>query len=65
MPTTTHLNVMSLVSYNMLLGMDWLYLHKTKVDYYNKYIKCVDNNGKPRVLQGKKKATSVSMVTTM
>jgi len=38
MPTTTHLNVLSLGSYNMLLGMDWLYLHRSKVDCYDKSI---------------------------
>jgi len=65
MPTTTHLNVFPLGSYNMLLGMDWLYLHRTKADCYDKSIECVDDNGEPRVLQGKKKATSFRMVTTM
>lgn len=45
--------------------MDWLYLHRTKVDYYDKAIECVDENGGLRILQGKKKATSVRMVTTM
>jgi len=30
--TSTHLNVLPLQSYNILLGMDWLYLHRTKVD---------------------------------
>ena len=49
----------------MLLGMDWLYLHRTKVDCYDKSINCLDDNGEPRVLQGKKKATSVRMVTVM
>ena len=38
MSTSTHLNVFSLGSYNMLLGMDWLYLHRTKVDCYEKSI---------------------------
>ena len=65
MATTTHLNVLPLGSYSMFLGMDWLYLHRTKVDCYDKSIKCVDDNGEPRVLQGKKKATSVRMVTAM
>jgi len=65
MPTTTHLNALLLGLYIMLLGMDWLYLHRTKVDCYDKAIECVDDNGKPRVLRGKKKATSVRMVTTM
>ena len=49
----------------MILGMDWLYSHRTKVDFYDKYIKCLDDNGEPRVLQGKKKATTFGMVTTM
>ena len=50
MPTTVHLNELSLGSYSMLLGMDWLYLHRTKVDCYDKSIECVDDNGEPRVL---------------
>ena len=37
-PTISHLNVLLLGSYNMLLGMDWLYLHRTKVDCYEKAI---------------------------
>ena len=65
MPTTTPLNVLSLGSYIMLLGMDWLYLHRNKVDCYDKGIECVDDNGEPRVLHGKKKATSVRMVIAM
>ena len=65
MSTAAYLNVLSLRSYNMLLGMDWLYLHRTKVDCYDKAIECVDDDGEPRVLQGKKKTTSVRMVTTM
>ncbi len=42
MPTTTHLNVLPLGSYSMLLGMDWMYLHRTKVDLFDKDIECVD-----------------------
>ena len=42
MPKTTHLNVFPLGSYSMLLGIDWLYLHKTKVDCFDKAIECVD-----------------------
>lgn len=65
MPTATYLNLLLLGSYNMLLGIDQLYLHRTKVDCYDKAIECVDDNEEPRILQGKKKATSVMMVTTM
>lgn len=65
MLTSTHLNVLPLGSYSILLGMDWLYLHKTKLDCYEKAIKWLDDNGEKRILQGKKKPTSVRMVTSM
>ena len=32
MPTSKHLNVLPLGSYSMILGMDWLFTHKAKVD---------------------------------
>jgi len=40
----------------MLLGMGWLYLHRTKVNCYENAIECLDDNGEQRVLQGKTKA---------
>ena len=55
MPTSTHINVLSLGSYSMLIGVDWLYLHKTKVDCYDKAIECLNDNGKKRILQGNNK----------
>jgi len=65
MPTLVHLKVLPLGSYNMLLGMDWLYLHKTKVDCYEKSIECLDDNGEHKILQGKKKVTSIVMLIVM
>jgi len=65
MRTVVHLNVLLLGVYNMLLGIYWLYLHRTVFDFYYKAIECGDDNGKPRVLQGKKKSTSVRMVKTI
>jgi len=50
MPIVANLNVLPLGSYSMFLGMDWLYLRRTKVDYYDKAIECVDDNGEPIVL---------------
>ena len=35
------------------------------MDCHNKAIEFLNDNGEPRVLQGKKKATSFSMVKTM
>jgi len=57
MPTLTHLNVFLLGSYSILLGMDWLYIHSTKVDCYDKSIECFDDNREKRVLSGKKEET--------
>ena len=65
MLATTHLNVLPLGLYNMILGMDWIYIHRTKVDCFDKAIKCVDDNWESRVLQGKKKSTSFKMVIAM
>lgn len=45
MHTSVHFNVLLLGSYNMLLGMDWLYLHRTKLDFYDKANECLDGNG--------------------
>jgi len=45
--------------------MDLLYLHRSRVDFYGKAIECVDDNQEPSFLQGKKKTSSVRMVTTM
>ena len=36
MPTSMHLNVIPFESFSMLLGMEWLYLDRTKVDCYDK-----------------------------
>lgn len=65
MPTTTHFNVFPLGLYNMILGMDWIYLHRTKVDFFDKAIECVDDRGGKRTLQGKKNHTLVRMVIAM
>eukprot|EP00253_Pinus_taeda_P017338 PITA_17338 len=43
----------------------FLELLRTKVDCYDKSIECLDDNWELRVLQGKKKTTSVRMATTM
>ena len=50
MPISAHLNVLPLVLYNMLLGMDWLYLHRTKVDFYERDIECLDDDGEKGIL---------------
>jgi len=50
MATLAHLNVIPLGSYSMILHMDWLYLHRTKVYCYEKAIECLDDDEENRVL---------------
>lgn len=42
MGTKSHLNVLPLGEYVILLGMNWLYLHRTKVYFFKKEIECLD-----------------------
>ena len=44
MPTSVHLNMVPLGSYSMLLGMEWLYIHRTKLDCNDKFIEILDEN---------------------
>ena len=65
MPTSVHLNVLPLGSCSMLFSMDWLYIHRTKIDFYDRGIECLDDDEERRILQGKKKPTSVRIVTNL
>jgi len=50
LPTSTHLNVLPLGLYSMILELDPLYLHKTKVDFFDKAIECVDDSREKIIL---------------
>ena len=65
MPTSTHLNLIPLGSYSMLLGMDSLFINMNKVDFYEKAIEFLDDDRERRILLGTKKPISVRMVITM
>ena len=40
--TYANLNVLSLGSYDILIGMDWLEAHRVKLDYSKKTFECMD-----------------------
>eukprot|EP00253_Pinus_taeda_P032225 PITA_32225 len=42
-----------------------LYIHKTRAEWFDKAIECVDDSGEKRILEGKKKPTTMRMVTAM
>jgi hypothetical protein len=52
LPTQETLNMLPLGSYDLLIGMDWLASHKTKLDCYNKTLECEDEEGRKITLQG-------------
>jgi hypothetical protein len=44
-PTQATLNILPLVSYDLLIGMDWLVSYKTKLECYHKTLECVNEGG--------------------
>ena len=57
--TYAYLNSLPLGSYDILIGMDWLEVHKVKLDCYNKTFECMDEEGNLRVVRGIPKIVSV------
>jgi hypothetical protein len=51
LPTHSTLNILPLGSYDLLIGMDWLVAHKTKLDCYNKTVGCENEKGRKVTLQ--------------
>jgi len=49
----------------MILGMDWLYLHRTKLNFFEKVIEYLYDSGESRTLKAKKNPTSMKMVIAM
>jgi predicted aspartyl protease len=64
-PTKSTLKGLPLLSYEMLIGMDWLESHKSRLDHYNKTLECEDDKGKKKTLQGIKKNVLVRQISTL
>jgi hypothetical protein len=64
-PTRATLNLLPLGSYDLLIGMDWLAAHKTKMDCYHKTLECVNEEGRKMTLQGIQKPVSVRQISTL
>ena len=50
--TKVNLNVLPLGSYDALIGMDWLEKHRAKVDCYENFLECIDEEGRERLVRG-------------
>jgi hypothetical protein len=64
-PTQTTLNLLSLGSYDLLIGMVWLAAHKARLDCYHKTFECVSKEGKKITLQGIRKPVSVRQISAL
>jgi hypothetical protein len=65
LPTQATLNILPLGSYDLLIGMDWLTTHKTKMDCYHKTLECVNEDGRKMALQGIQKLVSVRQILAL
>ena len=63
--TCADLNVLTLGSYDILIGMDWLEVHRVKLDCYNKTFECMDEEWNPRVVRGIPRVISVRDISAM
>jgi predicted aspartyl protease len=63
--TKVDVNIIPLGSHDYLIGMDWLEKHHVVLDYYNKTITCLDEEGKQGRIQGIPRAMSVREISTM
>ena len=60
--TYVDMNILPLGSYDILIGMDWLEVHRNKLDYYNNTFECMDEEGNLRVVIGIPKVISVRKI---
>ena len=63
--TYVDLNVLSLGSHDVLIGMDWLEAHRVKLDCYHKTFECMNEEGNPVIVKGIPKVISVRQVLAM
>lgn len=63
--TTLNLCIIPLGSYGIVLGMDWLYTHRAKLDYRQKRIEFLDDYGTPIVNCRIQRGISLRMISSM
>jgi hypothetical protein len=62
-PTQENLNIIPLGSYDLLIGLDWLASHKTKLEGYSKTLECENEGGRRVTLQGIQNHVSVRQIS--
>ena len=59
------MNVLPLGSYDILIGMGWLEVHRVKLSYYNKTFECMDEEGNSLLVRGIPRVISVRQISAM
>lgn len=63
--TKVNLYVAPLSSYNVILGMNWLWEHEVKVDCFSKTVECLNDLGNKVYLQGIQHEVKVWQISDM
>lgn len=63
--TMADLRVLSLGSYGLVLGMDWLESHQARIDFWGKRVQCLDDSEKNLEVVGIQQPISLHMISVM
>ena len=63
--TIVKLNVLSLGSYDLLIGMDQLEQHRVILNCYDKTFTCLNSDGKPISVKGTHRKTTIRQISTL
>ena len=63
--TSVKLNVLSLGSYDMLIGMEWLEKHKVVLNCFDKTFTCVNNEGETVTITGIPRKTTIRQISAL
>ena len=63
--TSVKLNVLSLVYYYMLIGMDWLEQHRVVLNCFDKTFTCINNDGEIVNVKGIPRKTTIRQISAL
>ena len=64
-PTKVNLNILPLVSYDILISMDWLEQHNVMLDFLHNSMFCTDSQGNQVKIQGLPKKVSTRNISSV
>ena len=63
--TYVNVNVLPLGSYDLLIGMNWIEEHKALVNYFDKTLTCIDNNGNNIKVKGIPRKVTIREISAL